>query len=436
MSASQLPAPPRGAFATARLVPVLAILVVWSGYEVSLLTAPRAPAAVALARSVVPAALDAGASSTSARARAGAAAPAPARSGGGGSGGGGGGSGGGGDREWRCPYPRKDLSCAARDRALHHLETGDIELCLWNENSAGHYEQLSQFNKPTHFAWNRKCVPGKLSSLFVLGSIERADDLRDCCPDNDTIRVFLTTEPPAILPDMYTKVAARTGDFDAVLSLAGPELLRGENVIYWPWGSSWVPLEEWQVFPKTRLCSIIASNQKFAEGHRLRHTVVELFKQLGFDCDVMGHGYKRIGYKKEGLADYMFSIVIENGRQEGSNYMTEKIIDSLACGTVPVYWGNKIAQRHFGKGLIVWDTVEELRDKVLPRLTRATYDEMLPAIRANLEEAKKFAPPERWLWDNVFGCAFEWIRANKDNMDDCPLKLSEVAIAGPLAGTK
>jgi hypothetical protein len=182
-----------------------------------------------------------------------------------------------------------------------------------------------------------------------------------------------------------------------VLSLAGPALVRGDNVIRWPFGSSWVPLAEWRVFPKTRLCSIIASKRRDFEGHRLRHAAVDALRAAGFDCDVLGRGYREVASKREGLADYLFSIVVENSREEGSNYLTEKLVDALACGTVPVYWGNKVAERHFGKGLIVWDTVEELRDKILPRLTRATYEAMLPAVRANLEEAKKFAPPERWL---------------------------------------
>ena len=257
-------------------------------------------------------------------------------------------------------------------------------------------------NAPTRFAWNRRCERGRISALFALGSIERADDLRDCCADNDTFRIFLATEPPAVQPEVYAALAPRTGDFDAVLSLAGPALVRGDNVIRWPFGSSWVPLAEWQVFPKTRLCSIIASKRRDFEGHRLRHAAVDALREAGFNCDVLGRGYREVGSKREGLADYMFSIVVENSREEGSNYMTEKLIDALACGTVPVYWGNKVAERHFGQGLIVWDTVEELRDKVLPRLTRATYEAMLPAVRANLEEAKKFAPPERWLCE--FGC--------------------------------
>ena len=303
---------------------------------------------------------------------------------------------------WRCPFPRKELSCAARDRALHHLASNDLELCLWNADSAGHYAQLSQVNAPTRFAWNRRCERGRISALFALGSIERADDLRDCCADNDTFRIFLATEPPAVQPEVYAALAPRTGDFDAVLSLAGPALVRGDNVIRWPFGSSWVPLAEWQVFPKTRLCSIIASKRRDFEGHRLRHAAVDALRAAGFDCDVLGRGYREVGSKREGLVDYMFSIVVENSREEGSNYMTEKLVDALACGTVPVYWGNKVAERHFGQGLIVWDTVEELRDKVCPRLTRATYEAMLPAVRANLEEAKKFAPPERWLCE--FGC--------------------------------
>jgi hypothetical protein len=46
----------------------------------------------------------------------------------------------------------------------------------------------------------------------------------------------------------------------------------------------------------------------------------------------------RISNKREFQKDYKFSIAFENSRKEG--YVTEKIIDAWAAGTIPIYWGN------------------------------------------------------------------------------------------------
>ena len=312
--------------------------------------------------------------------------------------------------QWRCPFKEKPISCAARDRALHELRTNSIVLCLWDGNSAMHPEQLSQMNKPSHFKWSRQCVPQRVGNLFALVSLTHLDHARECC-SNDTYTVFLTTEPPAILPQMYDTLRTHISEFDAVLSLAGPDLIQGDNVVYWPWGSSWVPLDEWAVHPKKKLCSIIASNADRAPGHKLRHEVVRMLRNMSFPCDVLGHGYAPVRFKKDGLADYMFSIVIENS--VSGTYMTEKLIDSLACGTIPLYWGNSEALRHFPEGVLAWESLSDLRS-LLSRLSAELYASLRHAAETNLKLAQAFAPPERWLWDNVFSCAYKRLEESEN----------------------
>jgi hypothetical protein len=284
-------------------------------------------------------------------------------------------------------------------------------LCLWDDNSGMHAEQLSQMNKPTHLEWDRACEPARAASLFALTSTTHLERARACCANDSTYSVFLATEPPAIQPQLYETMAREAPRFDVVLSLAGPELVAGPNVVHWPWGSSWVPLAEWRVYPKSRLCSIIASGQRAAPGHRLRHEVIAMLRARGFDCEVLGHGYRPVPTKRDGLADFRFSIVIENSIAGSGRYMTEKIIDALAVGTVPVYWGNPAARQLFGEGVIPWSTLAEL-EALLPSLTPQRYEALAPHVAANLERARAFAPPERWLWDNVFECAYVWLAEN------------------------
>jgi hypothetical protein len=98
-------------------------------------------------------------------------------------------------------------------------------------------------------------------------------------------------------------------------------------------------------FEKPHRMSIISSNY----GHKLnyikRHA---LFKSLldtdldvhffGRDWNLQDPRYKGSPYNKsEGIANYQYSIAIENSNYE--NYLTEKFFDCTVCNTVPIYYG-------------------------------------------------------------------------------------------------
>lgn len=312
---------------------------------------------------------------------------------------------------WKCPYPKKTLTCPALTRLRQAYASKHIVACLWDDNSGSHPEQLSQFNKPTQFFWNRNCDPLNPQNLFALTSLTHEDQTRECC-GNDTYRVFISTEPPAIQPQLYEYLKVWGYDYDFILSLGGPDVVEAPNIFHWSWGSSWVPLEEWSMYPKSKLCSIIASNNRFAPGHMLRHNVVKMLNAMQTEgnnkfagCEILGRGYKNFGPKKEGLQDYMYSLIIENSIT--GNYMTEKVMDSLACGTIPVYWGTNYTKDTFGDAIITWNTMEELKD-ILPTLTEERYKAMLPAVQRAQEKAREFVPPERWIWKNLFECAYDY----------------------------
>ena len=316
---------------------------------------------------------------------------------------------------WRCPYKQRKLSCAARDRALREIQSNNHVLCLWEGNTAHVPEQISYVNKPLHFRWDRGCNPIQPGTLFAVMSETHASQSTACC-GNDTYKIFMATEPPDVFPETYTVMRSVASHFDLVLSLGGPEFYAAQNVLHWPYGSSWVPLDEWRVYPKSRLCSIIVSNKMEAPGHKLRHEAVAMLRSVGFDCEVLGRGYKPMATKREALEDFMFSIVIENSISGSGAYMTEKIIDALACGTVPVYWGAETVPQIFGEGVITWNSLEDLR-ALLPSLTPQLYAELEPHIAANVERARSFVPPERWLWENIFSCAYDWLA--KNSMSAC-----------------
>lgn len=100
---------------------------------------------------------------------------------------------------------------------------------------------------------------------------------------------------------------------------------------------------------------MILSDKKIREGHRLRHAAVALLKQHNISCDLFGPSFTPLPNKFDGLAPYMFSIVIENSRT--GSYMSEKLFDALAVGTVPIYWGNAPAFAEFADSVISWQQI-------------------------------------------------------------------------------
>ena len=55
--------------------------------------------------------------------------------------------------------------------------------------------------------------------------------------------------------------------------------------------------------------------------------------------------------------------------------------------------------------------------RILPTLTPFLYESMLPAVTKAQERARAFVPPERWIHDEVFKCAYDWYAEHHER--DC-----------------
>ena len=89
-----------------------------------------------------------------------------------------------------------------------------------------------------------------------------------------------------------------------------------------------------EMYPKTKLVSMIASNKTMCSEHIYRQQMIQKFSNK---CDHFGRGYKTIRNKEDGLKDYCFSICMENATYP--NMFTEKITDCFMTGTIPIYYG-------------------------------------------------------------------------------------------------
>ena len=162
-------------------------------------------------------------------------------------------------------------------------------------------------------------------------------------------------------------------------------------------GSNLPWIKNMQIFPKNKICSLIASEKQTTFGHKLRHYIANQFKDKidlyggVFDSKKLSPGVPW-GDKSEGLNDYMFSITIENDKYE--TYYTEKITDCFATGTIPVYWGSPDIGNFFNKDGII----ELTPDFNIDTLTEELYNSKLEAVKDNYNRVKLLENADDYLF--------------------------------------
>lgn len=149
-----------------------------------------------------------------------------------------------------------------------------------------------------------------------------------------------------------------------------------------------------QIYPKTKLVSMISSNKSFAEGHRNRLNMVQKYID---QVDFYGRGFRSFDKKEDVLKDYMFSITIENAKYD--NYFSEKLTDTLACGTVPIYYGSDwVVDNMFDpRGIIKLTDDFKVSD-----LSEELYYEMMPYIKNNFDIACSIITCEDQIYNKYF----------------------------------
>jgi hypothetical protein len=109
--------------------------------------------------------------------------------------------------------------------------------------------------------------------------------------------------------------------------------------------------------PHLKLCSALASNPapgspRLEFAGKLHAAGMLRAGGSAFPADLgpmaVGRGP---GDKRRFLGDCMFHMAFENTVMEG--YVTEKIADALAAGTVPVYWGDPRVTEDFGRDSMI-----------------------------------------------------------------------------------
>jgi hypothetical protein len=253
--------------------------------------------------------------------------------------------------------------------------------------------------KPKYFDWTIEDYPVK---VFIDGAIatgmsyhKRAGEKKIAWVCESRAIFHLMSFPRDI---WESKLEEISNSYDVIFTSEKSLVDKYSNIKYCPAGSNLPWAKDQQIFDKTKLISMVASNKKFSFGHAIRHSVAE---QLKDKIDLYGGalGSRRIGKntwdKSEALNDYMFQIVVENDKYE--TYYTEKLTDCFATGTIPVYWGSSDIGNMFNKeGIIELIPGFDIND-----LTPELYYSKLESIRDNFNRVKELVSADDQLFELI-----------------------------------
>jgi hypothetical protein len=251
------------------------------------------------------------------------------------------------------------------------------------------YITCSDIRKPTKIKW--------LNGLYKFDGItvftERFLDF-DVSKVDSKLKIFWLLEPRAVHPTEYQKIIELEDKYDYILTYDTDLLKRGSKYLKYVVGQSRVFNPK--IYEKNKLVSMIASNKTLTEGHRYRHQIVSKLSQK-YNIDMWGSMYKKFINKEEPLSVYYFSISVMNSKID--NFFTEVIVDNFMLGTIPIFWGcPNIGEFFDERGIIVFDTIEELED-ILKNLTIQDYYDRLEYVKNNLELAKKYVSTDDIIAD-------------------------------------
>lgn len=225
------------------------------------------------------------------------------------------------------------------------------------------------------------------------------------CRDGNVI--YLCTEPPMMLPCPHSF----TEQFDKVVvpnpKIKHKNLFLHHGFVTWMMGLSYTTKRERYTYQelstlepsKTKMFSIISSNQKMIPGHNRRMSIIE---RLQHDypniVDIYGRGFNFVDCKADALLPYRFHICIENSTIP--YYWTEKFADPILAQCVPIYCGCTNISDYFGDdGYFKFDindysSLKSIIDQIIKDPDKAYTEKKksLEGLRKTLMEKENVIP--------------------------------------------
>ena len=218
-------------------------------------------------------------------------------------------------------------------------------------------------------------------SIFITRGIFSVDEI------DSQIKIAIPSDLREFHSNIYEFIEQNIEKFDRVItyderliSLFPDKCFPSPAMKPWIW-----PLEKQKIYDKTKLCSFITSKKRFIPGHDFRVEMLDLILSNYKDkISCYGEGHNPLPEEEGkiiGLKDYAFSIAMENN--QSNYYFSEKLLDVILTGGVPIYWGCKNIPNYFNPdGFIFFNSKEELED-IIKNLSIEDYYSRSEAIKEN-----------------------------------------------------
>jgi hypothetical protein len=232
---------------------------------------------------------------------------------------------------------------------------------------------------------------------FVFFNLDKllSRDLRSATLSKEKLVLFLW-EPPVVLPYMYKE---KTLDCFSKIYTWNDDLVDNQKYFkfYYPVLS---PMRDAiPSYEEKKFCTFVGTNLTSDEPHSLyieRAKAIAFFEGIGEPgFEFYGRKWNAAQYasyrgpiddKLEVIKNYRFSLCYENCCDQ-KGYITEKIFDCFAAGTVPIYWGAPNIDAYIPKDCFIdrrdFSTLLELYT-FLKNMKRETYERYIQRIRAFL----------------------------------------------------
>lgn len=223
-----------------------------------------------------------------------------------------------------------------------------------------------------------------------------------------TKKYGILIESEGIVPDDYAlfdKHAGLEKDYDLIFTYSERLLNLLPNARFVPFAASpWYGrargefVDESIYTAKSRGVSIVSSDKKMCDLHRIRFDLAQKCKNLGL-ADAYGT-FDGGAYINSGVAleNYRYSIIIENDLQPF--FFTEKLTNCFVSMTIPIYIGATKIDQFFNPDGIISLNVEDLDDieNVLNGCTECDYESRLDAMKDNFARVKRYFR----VWDFMY----------------------------------
>ena len=149
-----------------------------------------------------------------------------------------------------------------------------------------------------------------------------------------------------------------------------------------------------------KFCAMVVSNVKQTDGFR-----EEFFEKLdGYKQVASGGKYRNnvggpVADKMEFQKDYKFSLAFENVASRG--YCTEKILESFASYTIPIYYGDETAVEDFNPKAFINCHDYKTIDEVIERIRQIDNDPQEYLQILNEPVFKDGKLPEKYSDENI-----------------------------------